>query len=112
MVAAPYFSDPEGPELIGIENKVNYIYRYKGNLEKNELIGLAALLNSKLFDTYFRTFDGNVNVSATELREMPMPPMESIIAIGNQIIAADNFSQNYMDEIVGVLFEMSHLTSL
>ena len=37
-----------------------------------EVMGIAALLNSDLFDNYFRTFNGNVNVSATELREMPM----------------------------------------
>lgn len=82
------------PEYIGVENKVNYIYRTKGNLERSEAVGLAALLNSKLFDTYFRTFNGNVNVSATELREMPLPPLETIKEIGNRIIGHNDFSES------------------
>lgn len=51
LVAAPYFTNPCEPDFIGVENKVNYICRNKGVLERNEAIGLAALLNSKLFDT-------------------------------------------------------------
>ena len=77
--------------FIGVENKLNYIYRKNGNLERSELVGLCALFNSQLFDSYFRIFNGNVNVSATELREMTLPPLETIKAIGNQIILSNSF---------------------
>src|SRR5690606_5613800 len=78
LVAAPYFCNIIEAEYIGVENKVNYIYRPKGHLERNEVVGICALLNSFLFDSYFRIFNGNVNVSATELREIPLPPLEVI----------------------------------
>ena len=73
-----YFCNFITSEHIGVENKVNYIYRPKGHLDRNEIVGLCALLNSTLFDSFFRIFNGNVNVSATELREIPLPEIETI----------------------------------
>lgn len=109
LVASPYFGDISKSEYIGIENHLNYIYRPKGHLDRNEILGLSALLNSNLFDIYFRTFNGNINVSATELREMPLPPIEVIKQIGNQIILQNNFSQSRVDEIVNDYFDLEHI---
>ena len=97
LIATPYFVDLIASEFIGVENHLNYIYRPKGYLERSEILGLSALLNSNLFDTYFRTFNGNINVSATELREMPFPPLEDIKQIGDQMILNNNFSQSNVD---------------
>lgn len=109
LVASPYFVDISQAEFIGVENHLNYIYRPKGDLNRNEILGLAALLNSKLFDTYFRTFNGNINVSATELREMPMPPLEDIKQIGDQIILQNNYSQSIVDDIVNDYFDLEYI---
>lgn len=109
LVATPYFVDISQAEFIGVENHLNYIYRPKGHLTRNEILGLAALLNSKLFDTYFRTFNGNINVSATELREMPLPPLKDIKEIGSQIILTNNFSQSVVDELVNDYFDLEHI---
>jgi adenine-specific DNA-methyltransferase len=109
LVATPYFNDITQAEYIGVENHLNYIYRRKGHLERNEILGLAALLNSHLFDTYFRTFNGNINVSATELREMPLPPLEDIKQIGNQVILLKDFSQSKIDEIINNYFDIEHI---
>lgn len=106
LVATPYFADISQAEHIGVENHLNYIYRPKGHLDRNEIIGISALLNSTLFDTYFRTFNGNINVSATELREMPLPPLEDIKQIGNQIILQNDFSPPIVDEIVSNYFDL------
>ena len=101
LIASPYFVKFQDVEFVGVENKVNYIYRPKGELEINEVVGLAAVLNSKLFDNYFRIFNGNVNVSATELREMPLPPLELIKQIGDQLILNNtDFSQEMIDVLV------------
>jgi adenine-specific DNA-methyltransferase len=101
LIASPYFAKLQDAEFIGVENKVNYIYRPKGELERNEVIGLAAILNSKLFDNYFRIFNGNVNVSATELREMPLPSLEIIKQIGEQLILNNtDFSQEKIDDLI------------
>lgn len=109
LIATPYFVDISQAEFIGVENHLNYIYRPKGHLARNEILGLSALLNSKLFDTYFRTFNGNINVSATELREMPLPPLKDIKEIGNQIILTNNFSQSLVDDLVNYYFNLEHI---
>ena len=57
LIAAPYFSCFTKSEYIGVENKVNYIYRPKGYLAKDEIIGLSALLNSSLFNSFFKIFN-------------------------------------------------------
>lgn len=110
LVAAPYFCNFIKSDYIGVENKVNYIYRPDGHLERNEVVGLCALLNSSLFDAYFRIFNGNVNVSATELRDMSLPPLETITEIGNSIILSNNFSVRNTNRIVNEYFEPAYYT--
>jgi adenine-specific DNA-methyltransferase len=109
LIAAPYFSTPNNPYYIGVENKLNYIYRPKGHLERTEVMGIAALLNSNLFDAYFRTFNGNVNVSATELRAMSMPPMGTIRKIGKELIQLNNFSLANINKVVNDFFELNEM---
>jgi len=109
LVAAPYFSLPDSPGVIGVENKLNYIYRPKGYLERTEVMGITALLNSNLFDAYFRTFNGNVNVSATELRAMPMPPLDTIKAIGERLILLNNFSLENVSKVIDEFFELNEV---
>lgn len=110
LIAAPYFCNFIKSDFIGVENKVNYIYRPKGHLERNEVVGLCALLNSSLFDAYFRIFNGNVNVSATELRDMSLPPLETIQEIGDTIILSNDFSVENTNRIVNEYFEPAYNT--
>lgn len=86
LTAAPYIADNSSYDLIAIENHLNYIYRPKGQLTKYEAYGIAALLSYRFLDTYFRTFNGNTQVSATELRGFPLPSMEIIKAIGKEAV--------------------------
>ena len=106
LIAAPYFCNYAKADYIGVENKVNYIYRKDGHLDRDEVVGICALLNSELFDTYFQIFNGNVNVSATELREMRFPPLNNIKEIGNKIILSNNYSMKNVNSIVNELFEL------
>ncbi len=108
LIAAPYFCNFIKSDYIGVENKLNYIYRPKGHLERNEVVGLCALLNSNLFDTYFRIFNGNVNVSATELREISLPPLKTIQEIGDTIILSNDFSVENTNRIVNKNFEPAY----
>ena len=71
------------------------------------MVGICALLNSSLFDSYFRIFNGNVNVSATELREIPLPPLEAIKEIGNSIILSNDFSVDNANKMVSEQFEFT-----
>ncbi len=100
LIAAPYFGNMSKYEFVGIENKLNYIYRPKGHLRRDEVMGISALLDSEMFDAWFRTFNGNINVSATELRMMPLPPIETIREIGKKIILRNNYSIDFINELV------------
>ncbi|MFN6378948.1 MAG: Eco57I restriction-modification methylase domain-containing protein [Flavobacteriales bacterium] len=112
LIAAPYFCNYSKADYIGVENKVNYIYRKGGHLDREEVVGLCALLNSDLFDTYFQVFNGNVNVSATELREMRFPPFRNIIEIGKRIILSNDYSVTNVNTIVNELFEIEVIVKL
>lgn len=109
LIASPYFAGFVNADYIGVENHLNYIYRQNGNLEKNEVLGLSALLNSRLFDSYFRTFNGNTNVSATEVREIPLPPLEDIKQIGNHIQKSNSLTNSDIDLIVNSYFDLGQL---
>ncbi len=85
LVCCPYFSSSFNTERIGIENHINYFYRPNGELSDDEIWGISALFSSSLFDSYFRTFNGNTQVGASELKQIKMPPLEKIISIGNKI---------------------------
>lgn len=106
LIAAPYFGNMSHYEFVGIENKLNYIYRPKGHLRRDEVMGLTALLDSEIFDAWFRTFNGNINVSATELRMMPLPPMETIREIGRKIILRNNYSIDFINELIMEYFKI------
>jgi adenine-specific DNA-methyltransferase len=86
LVAAPFLTHMINTEWVGLENHLNYVHRPRGSLSEEEAYGLAALFNSSLLDTYFRTFNGNTQVNATELRAMPLPPLEAIQEIGRRMM--------------------------
>jgi adenine-specific DNA-methyltransferase len=99
LVAAPYLARTCRATMIGLENHLNYVYRPGGTLTEDEAFGLAALFSSALLDAYFRTSSGNTQVSATELRTMPLPALDVIKAIGRQArTLADN--GNAIDNLV------------
>jgi adenine-specific DNA-methyltransferase len=85
IVAAPLFEGQLPGSMIGLENHLNYVHRPKGKLTHAEALGLAALLNSAIIDRFFRISNGNTQVSAVELRNLPLPPADTIKAIGRLI---------------------------
>ena len=105
LVAAPWFRHLFSCRWVGIENHLNYIHRPGGELDADETVGLAALLNSELLDTYFRVSSGNTQVSATELRAMPLPSLDKIKLIGQKVKATNGDAKALdaiVDAIVGV----------
>ena len=83
---APFIKNSLEFQYLGIENHVNYIHRPNGELTLEEVHGLSAIFNSKYFDIYFRALNGNTEVSATEIRDIPLPDYHIICDIGVQII--------------------------
>lgn len=84
LTAAPYLAEDLPVPAVGFENHLNYIHRPGGTLSKDEAWGLAALYNSRILDTYFRAINGNTQVSATEIRAIPLPQRTTIIALGKR----------------------------
>lgn len=110
LVCCPYFASDSKYERIGIENHINYVYRPNGELSEEEIWGISALFSSKLFDTYFRTFNGNTQVGASELKQINMPPLEKIILIGKILVNTFQPTKIEIEDIINnVLFETSYV---
>jgi adenine-specific DNA-methyltransferase len=85
ITAAPLLRGQLGASRIGLENHLNYIYGVANDLEETECIGLAAFLNSRVVDEYVRTTNGNTQISASEIRALPLPPKDALRQIGTII---------------------------
>ncbi|HLJ33878.1 MAG TPA: BsuBI/PstI family type II restriction endonuclease [Ktedonobacteraceae bacterium] len=104
ITAAVLLTNTFNTDYIGLENHLNYLYRPKGTLSDEEATGIAAFLNSTLVDRYFRIANGNTQVSATELRQLPLPSWEQITCIGERVMAlptneAEEIEHIVMDEL-------------
>ncbi len=67
------FKDKLPYDYLGLENHLNYIYREERQLEKNEMKLFGSFLTSKKVDQYFRIFNGNTQVNATDILNLPIP---------------------------------------
>jgi len=106
LVCCPYFAQSIETEMLGVENHINYIHRPNGDLNDNEIWGISALYSSSLFDTFFRTFNGNTQVGASELKQIKMPPLKDIEVIGNKVKQLQNHNKQEIDKIISeVLLE-------
>ena len=90
LVAAPLVRGCLNAGMVGLENHLNYIRGVSRDLDEELAYGLAALLNSTFLDRYFRLSNGNTQVSATELRAMPLPDERDIRTIGAEVQARLN----------------------
>lgn len=111
LIAAPLLSgEYDHHQWIGLENHLNYVYRRNGDLIPEEVLGLSALFNSALIDRYFRIINGNTQVNATEVRALPLPPIDVIQEIGSRIQKNQQSSLSETNEIVfRTLYKHSHL---
>ncbi|MBR1516631.1 MAG: Eco57I restriction-modification methylase domain-containing protein [Bacteroidales bacterium] len=88
-------SDYSEYKYISTQNKINYI-----KCDSPELVyGLYVLLNSTLYDSYYRLLNGSTQVNSTEINLMPVPSKESIRQMGCELIGMELTEQN-CDNIV------------
>jgi adenine-specific DNA-methyltransferase len=99
LTAAPLIAKSISARQVGLENHLNYVYRPGGSLTDDEAWGLAALYSSSLLDAYFRCVNGNTQVSATELRTMPLPALAQIVLLGKRVRKASK-AMAVVDELV------------
>jgi adenine-specific DNA-methyltransferase len=106
IVAAPLFEGDLPGDMVGLENHLNYIHRPKGSITHDEATGLAALLSSALIDRYFRISNGNTQVSAAELRKLPLPSSDVLESIGRAVRRDGNALDRTVAEALHVPAEL------
>lgn len=100
LISAPFIGDHYDFEHIGFENHLNVIFRKKGTLSTQEIIGFSALFNSAIVDRYFRIVNGNTQVNAAEIRTLPLPPLNEIKEIGRKVGQLDKLTPEQADNII------------
>ncbi len=59
---------------VGLENHLNYLYRNDRELTNQEMKKLGSFLISAEVDQYFRILNGNTQVNAADILNLPVPP--------------------------------------
>ena len=109
LVSAPLIRGSLNAGMVGLENHLNYVRGVWRDLDEELAYGMSALLNSACLDRYFRISNGNTQVSATELRAMPLPAEEQIRSIGSGIQRRLGSAQDIAD-IDGLVAETLNLS--
>ena len=87
--------------FIGTQNKINYVDRLDGaEMDLQTTYGVYALLNSTLFDLYYRVLNGSTQVNSTEINSIPVPPIEKIRQIGKRLIELDDLTTEACDIVL------------
>ena len=103
VVAAVYEPGPEAGE-VGFENHLNYFHENGAGLGGELAKGLAAFLNSTMFDEYLRQFSGHTQVNATDLRNIRYPSRDQLEALGREIGKTPFPSQDALDKVMAMAF--------
>lgn len=82
----------EHPEykFISTQNKINYIRCHS----EEEAYGIYAILNSTLYDTYYRILNGSTQVNSTEINNMQIPSSDTVSKIGKELIGGNLSEEN------------------
>jgi adenine-specific DNA-methyltransferase len=89
---------------VALENHLNYITALSDAMSPEDAAGIAAALNLSVVDRFFRVCNGNTQVGAAEIRDMPFPSLEQIRTVGRQVLAAGNAAhyEAVAAEVLGV----------
>ena len=68
-------------ERLAFDNKTNFFHVAGRGLPEGLARGLAVYLNSTIVDRYFRLFSGHTQVNADDLRRLPYPSSEQLLAL-------------------------------
>ena len=88
--------------FIGTQNKINYVDWIDGSdMDLPTAYGIYVLLNSTLFDMYYRVLNGSTQVNSTEINSIPVPPVALIKEMGEKLIASGDMTTKNCDYIMG-----------
>ena len=87
-----------GYNQIGIENHLNYLStNSKTEFSIEELFGIYCILNTTIYDQYYRILNGNTQVNVYELNNIPIPDKNNIIELGRLLISSHDMSVQVCD---------------
>ena len=87
--------------FIGTQNKINYVDVIDGSdMDLETAYGVYVLLNSTLFDMYYRVLNGSTQVNSTEINSIPVPPFDTIRRMGERLIESCDLSTTNCDTIM------------
>jgi len=93
-------------DQIGIENHLNYIYRYNGLLSVEEVYGVAGILNTSIMDIFFRMLNGSTQVNAVDIENLPFPSLGEIQLIGKAILKSKPDIGEELDKLIVSILEI------
>ena len=86
-------------DKISTQNKINFVTGL-GGLSECVVYGLYVLFNSTLYDCYYRILNGSTQVNSTEVNAMPVPSLNIIERMGQELMAAKDMSVFSCDQIL------------
>lgn len=87
--------------VIGTQNKINYVDSVDGSeMDLPTTYGIYTLLNSTLFDMYYRVLNGSTQVNSTEINSIPVPPIEIIREMGRRLLETNDLTTENCDRII------------
>ena len=84
---------------ISTQNKINFITGL-GGLSECIVYGLYVLFNSTLYDSYYRILNGSTQVNSTEINAMPVPSINIIERMGQELMSSKDMSVFACDQIL------------
>jgi adenine-specific DNA-methyltransferase len=100
LTAGCFFGARQSCKQVALENHLNYIYHDSRELSEEEVFGIAAFLNSAVFDRYFRLMSGSTQVNATELRTMKFAPLDAVKVLGQRVRALGHLREAAVEDVV------------
>lgn len=86
---------------ISTQNKINFIDTIDGSEMTEELVyGLYTVLNSSLYDMYYRILNGSTQVNATEMNAIPVPERTKLEKLGRRLMTFGDYSTVYCDRVL------------
>ncbi len=102
LQCAVYFAN-HFPEFqkISTQNKINFIDTLDNSEMSEELVcGLYIVLNSTLYDMYYRILNGSTQVNATEMNTIPIPARNDLERLGRTLMELGDYSTECCDRIL------------
>jgi len=87
-IVASVWSPMEHPGEVAFENHLNIFHTGGHGMDANLAKGITVWLNSSVIDKFFRTFSGNTQVNATDLRALRFPTLATLCYLGRNSVAS------------------------